>query len=495
MARVTFRQRDSVRVDRLFLGHSVKGDTYYVDSVNGNDNNNGLDPRAALATIDAAINKTTANNGDIIVVLPGHAESIATAGGINADVAGISIIGMGSGEDRPVITFITAAGADMKVAAADILVSNLVFKCNILNQTIVLNVDAKNAVIEDCEFLDGGQKYLTGIDLNGGSANSVDGALIRGCRFFQVGNGGDRAIELGEIAAGVILEDNLVYGDWDNAGIHNVTGKVLTDLTIRRNDVRNLATGQHAIELISACTGVAISNHMFGNTLGTIFDPGSLFCVDNWEQDAIDEAGVVSPRTMNPAGLGDGAIAAATLASNALTAAKFAADAITNAKIADNAFSDEQFDVDSVGGFVLGKEVAKATTTLPQGVAVAQFTVAGGRVLVTSIVGEVTVQLGAVANNMKLISNPTVGSDVDLCAVLEVNGDVVGSMYTITGVLATALKVNTEAVVPAADTLPNPGLIIPAGTIDLSCSASTTGETKWTIHYIPLDAGATIVAA
>ena len=55
---------------------------------------------------------------------------MATAGAIDADVAGISIIGLGEGGDRPTFTF-SAVDATMTIAAASILVKNVLIKPSI----------------------------------------------------------------------------------------------------------------------------------------------------------------------------------------------------------------------------------------------------------------------------------------------------------------------------------------------------------------------------
>ena len=47
------------------------------------------------------------------------------------------------------------------------------------------------------------------------------------------------------------------------------------------------------------------------------------------------------------------------------------------------------------------------------------FTVAGGKVLVTSLVGEVTTAI-TVANSYKLQHNPTTGTTKDLCAATDI---------------------------------------------------------------------------
>jgi len=132
--------------------------------------------------------------------------------------------------------------------------------------------------------------------------------------------------------------------------------------------------------------------------------------------------------------------------------------------------------------------VSKATATLPQSTAAAKFTISGGKVLICDIIGEVTTVIQAQANNMKLISNPTVGADVDLCAVLDINAAAVGSTFHITGTLSDAM---VKKVSGAGESQASP-IEVSAGTIDLSCSASSTGAIKWVLFYIPIDAGAKV---
>lgn len=140
---------------------------------------------------------------------------------------------------------------------------------------------------------------------------------------------------------------------------------------------------------------------------------------------------------------------------------------------------------------LFGLAVERATAALPQTTQSALFTVTGGRVLVTSIVGEVTTVIQTQANNTKIVANPTTGTDVDLCAVLDISADQVGCLYGITGTFATAMVgANAGATVACATPI-----VVPVGTIDLSCAASSTGSVKWKITYVPLDDGAAVTAA
>jgi hypothetical protein len=135
--------------------------------------------------------------------------------------------------------------------------------------------------------------------------------------------------------------------------------------------------------------------------------------------------------------------------------------------------------------------VERTTSNLPQATQTAYFTVSG-KVLITQIVGEVTTQIEAQETVIKLISNPTVGADVDLCVGLDTTGDAVGTIYNITGTLADTIVATTSGAVIAQAS----AIIVTAGTIDLDTdNDSSTGKTKWTLHYIPLDENTTVTAA
>lgn len=113
------------------LGLSANGNIFHVDSGSGADTNGGASWDEALATLDAAINKCTANNGDVILVAPGHAETWTTTGAkVVADVPGVTIIGIGEGADRPTFTF-GHTGTTWTISAASVKMKNLLLLTNI----------------------------------------------------------------------------------------------------------------------------------------------------------------------------------------------------------------------------------------------------------------------------------------------------------------------------------------------------------------------------
>jgi hypothetical protein len=139
----------------------------------------------------------------------------------------------------------------------------------------------------------------------------------------------------------------------------------------------------------------------------------------------------------------------------------------------------------------LGLQVERATALPPQTTLDNLFTVVGGRVLLKEIIGEVTTQIGAVGNNTNLEFNPDDAARGDLCAVLDITGDAVGTLYGITGTAATAMQEVTVALAQQATPL-----ILKPGVIELHCAgASVTGAIKWTVIYVPIDDGAYIEVA
>jgi hypothetical protein len=100
-------------------GSVVTGSVFFVDSNIGANGHTGKMPSKPFATLDYAIGKCTASKGDIIYVMPGHAETLATASAITADVAGIMIIGLGVGASKPTFTF-SATDATMVISAASV---------------------------------------------------------------------------------------------------------------------------------------------------------------------------------------------------------------------------------------------------------------------------------------------------------------------------------------------------------------------------------------
>jgi len=131
----------------------------------------------------------------------------------------------------------------------------------------------------------------------------------------------------------------------------------------------------------------------------------------------------------------------------------------------------------------------RAADTLPQTGVEALFTISG-LIVVTQVIGVVTTAIQNQANNTKLIMNPTTGTDVDICAVLNIANDEVGTIYGITGLFSDALLGAGQAM--GGQTR---NVLLGTGTLDLSCAASNTGAVKWTLYWAPVEGGSYVAPA
>jgi hypothetical protein len=135
------------------------------------------------------------------------------------------------------------------------------------------------------------------------------------------------------------------------------------------------------------------------------------------------------------------------------------------------------------------QRVNKTTADVFTGAAVNLFTVAGGRVLVSVLWGRVTTVLGA-GSTGKFSADPTTGTTTDLCAAGSSATDEEGTLYSLSGLVATGMLKGSSGGVQGLTT----PLIIDIGSITFT-GANTTGSASFQCWWMPLDDGATLVSA
>lgn len=97
----------------------------------GADGNQGTFQKP-LATLQRAIDLCDQSTGDIIMIKPGHQETISSATALLLNKAGIAIIGLGSGCQRPIFTLDTANTANIPLRAGGVSIQNCCFRANFL---------------------------------------------------------------------------------------------------------------------------------------------------------------------------------------------------------------------------------------------------------------------------------------------------------------------------------------------------------------------------
>jgi len=264
---------------------------FWVSSGVGSNGNHGKSPEKPFATLDYAVGRCTANKGDIIFLMPGHAENIASAGALDLDIAGISVIGLGHGSLRPTFTFITDTLADADVDAANITLQNILFKCDIDSLAAGIDVNAAGFAIIECEFqIVGTDDALIWVITDA----NADDMLIQGSVFRGSNAGPTEVIRLvGADRAKII--NNYIIGSYSTAAINGITTASL-EILIAYNTICNSVTDKLAVDLVASCTGRICYNNgtvvSTGNiTDANVIDAASCQLAQNYFSDAAGETG------------------------------------------------------------------------------------------------------------------------------------------------------------------------------------------------------------
>ena len=190
------------------------GNAYFVDSNSGSDTNKGTSWENALATIDAAVNKCTASNGDVIWVHPAHAENLAADSAIDIDLAGVSVIGIRRGRLMPTLTG-TAIAGDCKLAAAGVSIRNVRFLGGIDAMTGIVEVSGADCAILDCEYRDVTGQATDAII----TTAAADRLLIDGLRFMGAAGAGANSAIAVVGADDTEIRNFYIYGNFAVGGI------------------------------------------------------------------------------------------------------------------------------------------------------------------------------------------------------------------------------------------------------------------------------------
>lgn len=248
-------------VDSFYRPFLPTGNVFWVHS-GGTGTGPGYSPETAFSTIDAAVGACAADNGDVILVMEDHAESVTGAAGIAADVAGVRIIGLGVGRARPQITFTTAAGASCDVSAARVSLENLVFVNGIDSQTAMVNVSAADCVIRGCEFQTGDATTQAALGvLTTAAANRL---VVEGCHFHGTADAGTAAQVRFVGGDSIVIRNNDLIGACATTGnVSNIT-TAATNVVIDGNRMLNqTADGNNkTVVLDGSTTGIISNNRM-----------------------------------------------------------------------------------------------------------------------------------------------------------------------------------------------------------------------------------------
>lgn len=249
------------------------GTTLLPGTTGGADGNPGTYQRP-LATLQVALDKCLANTGDIIMIKPGHAETISAATVLLLNKAGVAIVGLGSGSNRPTLTF-PAAAANLPLSAANMAIQNVLFVANFADVASFITASGTNTptdfAVEGCEFRDTSSilNALTVVTGNA-TANSMSGFRFVGNKVSSLGTtAATTTIVLAAAADRLTITDNFTVHAIlnDTAALLEGGANNLTNVQIARNvgfRPNTSSTGGSFVGSSStACTGVAHDNRFW----------------------------------------------------------------------------------------------------------------------------------------------------------------------------------------------------------------------------------------
>ena len=304
------------------LAQSHPGEVFWVNNstvlakggVGGSNGNDGSYLRP-FSTLDYAVGKCTAGRGDVIMVMPGHAETIATAGALALDVAGIAVIGLGTGSARPTFTW-SVATATATIAASNISLYNMIFvgaAATTFVAALFVNTNAvvaKDVCIDSCEFRDASATtgFVAGVTL-GTTAAQADGFTFTNNKVFRTLTSppaASTAVVGGAAYSRITFDNNLLINNTVNNNIAlgiAFGANAQKHLSIKGNRSQSVNTGTTAGELFSggatSSSGLVSGNHCWHLASSGLIGPVStkLGFVENYCSitGAADKSALINP--------------------------------------------------------------------------------------------------------------------------------------------------------------------------------------------------------
>lgn len=413
-------------------GAAYTGNLFYVDSnaAGASDTaGHGTTPDLPFATVRFAVTQCTASQGDVILVLPGHSESLLTV--CTLSIAGIKIKGLGESDARPVFT-VTGTVDGFSLEADDIVIENVRFATPSAVATSQINIAASDCVVRKCSFIQGANsRDAITVTLAG------EKPIIEDCDAIVTANGPDTFVEFeGVIDRPIVRRCVIIGSDGTNpydTGMLDFNAMVITNAFIYDNV---FGDGNAAVTVFA--DGAAV----IGETIG----------INSYAALATNADTVgfpLSDNAITAAKIAAGAIGASEIATDAIDADALAADAL--AEIAD-AVLDE-----AVSGHVTLGTAGAMLQPLNSGSATAgaagTITLAAAASATNDLYNGATIQIisGTGAGQARLISDYDGGTKIATVVPNWITNPAAGSIYVVLPIGSVNVAAIIDGTVVAAD--------------------------------------------
>jgi hypothetical protein len=276
----------------------TSGSVFFVDSGSdrASDGNRGRDPNVPMATLDAAVARCTANNGDIIVLMPGHAENLTAS--VALDVNGIWVYGIGWGASRPTFTY-TGTGGVITLSGNSVRLTNVRCVPGIASVTAAINLTGDDCIIEECETVIHATSEFLSLVIVGAATATCERNTIRNNMLRTLEAAGATSGILMSGADELLIEGNTIMGHFGEHALDGTTAASVDEtlnVIVKGNTIMNYSDTGMAVDLDDNATGAVLDNRIY---TGLDFEAGCDFgATMNWENyvtDLVDVSGVILP--------------------------------------------------------------------------------------------------------------------------------------------------------------------------------------------------------
>lgn len=170
-------------------------------AISGSNGNSGATAGEPFSTLAKAYTMMAAGRGDVVVVLPGHAETITTT---LTPAAGSATIGLGWGAARPLFT--SSGAIDLVTVSANNVFLRNIRLTGATSATSLIEISGNDPLFEDVEFLHTAAP-LDAVTVSAGGLRSI----FRRCKWIGQAAGPDTCItvEAADVFRDCLIEDCL----------------------------------------------------------------------------------------------------------------------------------------------------------------------------------------------------------------------------------------------------------------------------------------------
>lgn len=479
-------------------GGALTGNVWFVKSGGGtNGSGSGSDPSLPLTTLQAAHDAATASNGDVIYLMPGHAETVSSAAAITMSKAGITVVGLGSGAQRPTFTFGTVTGASILISGANFKCSNIVGVAALDGLTKPFNISGVNCVL-DLEWQDGSSAIEAAtVVLTTAAADNLRLTLKH--IGFSAGDAGVSLVQLVGCNAGVINLD--AFGKFSTAAVEFVTtlstGIEVYGYIYNSSDTTGVKL---VVDTVTSSTWFA---SVYAGAAGASFSGGSGAAMAS--DDVSSVAAQLTVATTDAATNTNARDVVGNKSDAAVTTVGTVASIVAYAKGLLNQIGAlvNTGGTATLGGIIGDLANISLATRLSGSIRVAKvalantdmtgtttrFTITNGPVLVRHLGMLVTTAIPAGANTLKIQFTPTGGAATDLCGATDTASGGAQQLYIVDGTKATGLVKTTDVGILAAGQVEHMPIILGSGVITTVFSAGppASGAAQLFMEWEPMN--------